>query len=258
MTHPSFVVALPMYNEEAYAEKSIRTIFTVLDQIEMKNAIVAINDGSRDNTLKILNGLKPFYDRLYIVDHGVNRGYGAGIQSAYKFGIENNFDYVLFMDADLTQDPNYIRSFLPFMSTGVDFIKASRYIKGSSIIGVPQYRKNISSFGNMFARLAFRLPITDYTNGFRAVRTSLAKNFCLESNRFEILVEEMWQAKYLTKSFAEVTYSLTARPNAADSKFSYNFKVYKRYLKYCLYALVNIKPKYRSLKVEKGYEDFPA
>jgi dolichol-phosphate mannosyltransferase len=239
----SFVIALPMYNEEAYAEKCLQAIFPVLDRIEFPNAVVAINDGSRDNTLAILERLKPGYERLHIVDHHLNQGYGAAIRSAYKFGFENGFDYVLFMDADMTQDPKYILGFLPHMVRGVDFIKASRYIKGSQVLGVPRFRVVISSVGNTFARLAFRLPITDYTNGFRAVRTSVAKGFDLHENRFPVLVEEMWQVKYLARTFAEVCYSLSSRPNAGDSKFRYDFNVYKHYLKYCFLAFLHIKPR---------------
>ncbi|MCX6082398.1 MAG: glycosyltransferase family 2 protein [Chloroflexi bacterium] len=250
-SHPSFVVALPMYNEEPNAEKSIRAIFAVLNSINLPSAIVAINDGSRDNTLLILKKIEPEFKHLYIVDHAVNQGYGAAIKSAYQFGILNGYDYVLFMDADLTQDPCYILSFLPNMSNGIDFIKASRYIKGSQIIGVPRFRKIISSLGNTFARIAFRLPLTDYTNGFRAVKTSLAAQFNLEANRFEILVEEMWQAKYLTQSFAEVSYSLGSRTNHKDSKFQYNFSVYRRYLIYCFFSLLNIKPKLKQQLKEK-------
>lgn len=238
--HPSFIVALPMYNEEAYAEKCLRTIFPVLDHVRVRNAVVAVNDGSRDHTLSILERMKPEFERLHVVDHPVNRGYGASIRTAYKFAIDHEFDYVLFMDADLTQDPFCILNFLPHMTNGVDLIKASRYIEGSQVIGVPRFRVVVSSFGNAFARLAFHLPITDYTNGFRAVKISLAKQFDLKENHFPILVEEMWQAKQFAKSYAEVSYSLTTRQNAEDSKFKYDYKVYARYLKFCLLALLNI------------------
>jgi len=185
---PSFLVSLPMYNEDAYVEDTIRAIFAVLDRIEIGNAIIAVNDGSHDNTLRILEGIQPEFERLYIVDHQTNKGYGAAIKSAYSFGIEYGYDYVLFMDADLTQDPRYILAFLPHMANGVDFIKASRYIKGSRVLGVSRFRKAVSRLGNAFARLAFHLPITDYTNGFRAVKTSVAEQFKLNSNHFEILL----------------------------------------------------------------------
>jgi dolichol-phosphate mannosyltransferase len=239
---PSFLIALPMYNEETYAEKSVRSIFRVLEDIQIRNGIVAVNDGSRDNTLRILNVLQSEFEHLHVVNHPANRGYGAAIKSAYGFAIENGYDYVLFMDADLTQDPCYIPAFLPYMLNGTDFIKASRYIRGSRTIGVPLFRVAISLLGNAFARFAFHLPITDYTNGFRAVRTSVAKQFRLEANHFEILVEEMWQAKFFAKSFAEVTYSLSSRLNTGDSKFNYSFRIYGLYLKYCFYSLLGIRP----------------
>jgi dolichol-phosphate mannosyltransferase len=239
-SHPSFIVALPMYNEEAYAEKCLRTIFSVLARIPVRNAIVAVNDGSHDHTLSILEAMKPEFERLYVVAHPVNRGYGGSIRTAYQFAIDHGYDYVLFMDADLTQDPRCIEDFLPHMANGIDLIKASRYIHGSRVIGVPRFRVLVSSLGNTIARLAFRLPITDYTNGFRAVKISLAEQFELKENHFPILVEEMWQAKQLAKSYAEVSYSLTTRPSAGDSKFKYDYEVYARYLKFCIFALLNI------------------
>lgn len=241
--HPSFVIALPMYNEEAYVEACLNAIFPVLNRIKVRNAIVAVNDGSHDRTLSILEEMKPVFERLHVVNHPVNRGYGGSIRTAYKFAIDHSYDYVLFMDADLTQDPRYIMDFLPHMANGVDFIKASRYISGSQVIGVPRFRIVVSSLGNSFARLAFHLPITDYTNGFRAVKTTLAKQFDLKENHFAILVEEMWQAKRFAKTYAEVIYSLTTRQNAEDSKFNYDFKVYAHYLKYCLLSLLMIHPK---------------
>jgi glycosyltransferase involved in cell wall biosynthesis len=238
--HPSFIVALPMYNEESYAEHCLRTIFSVLEDIRVPNAVVAVNDGSRDHTLSILERMKPEFERLYVIDHHINRGYGASIRTAYEFAMDQEFDYVLFMDADLTQDPHCILDFLPHMANRIDMIKASRYIEGSKVIGVPPFRVFVSSFGNAFARLAFHLPITDYTNGFRAVKTSLARHFNLKENHFPILVEEMWQAKQFARSYAEVSYSLTTRQNAGDSKFRYDYKVYARYLKFCILALLHI------------------
>ena len=249
--HPSFALALPMYNEEAYVERCLRTVFSVLDCIRVRNAIVAVNDGSRDCTLSILEEMKSEFERLHVVNHRFNRGYGASVRTAYKFAIDHEYDYVLFMDADLTQDPRYILDFLPHMINEVDIIKASRYIHDSRVIGVPHFRIAVSSFGNAFARWAFHLPITDYTNGFRAVKISLAKQFDLKENHFPILIEEMWQAKQFAKSFAEVSYSLTTRQNAEDSKFKYNYKVYARYLKFCVLALLNIN-KSKIYKEPKG------
>lgn len=251
LMQPSFLIAVPMYNEGSYAEKCIQEINAVLDEIDLTNGIVAINDGSEDDTLEILQRLALRFPRVNIVDHGINQGYGASIKSAYRFGLKNGFDYVLFIDADLTQDPSYIFSFIPYMEKNIEYIKASRYIEGSAVIGVPKFRKIVSVVGNKIAQIAFGLPISDYTNGFRAVKTDLAKQFNLESNHFEILVEEMWQAQYLTNSFAQINYTLTSRTVAEDSKFTYSLKVYWKYLKYCLKAILRIKPDFESTQLSK-------
>lgn len=249
---PSFVVALPMYNEQANAEKCIRSVFQVTDEVALRNAIVAINDGSRDGTLRILEGLLPSFSRLHIVDHAANGGYGAAIRSGYRFGFQHAYDYVLYMDADLTQDPRYIFDFIPHMRAGIDFIKASRYIRGSRVLGVSRNRILVSYFGNALARLVFGLPLTDFTNGFRAVKTSVAARFQLTERGFAVLIEEAWQAKYYAATYREVSYTLRARANAADSKFRYNFRVYRDYLKYCAYSLLGIRPESRTEALASG------
>lgn len=237
----SFLVAVPFYNEEANVQSSITQINEVLNSVPNSSDVLAINDGSRDNTLLFLDQLLLEKPRLKIIDHGTNKGYGAAIKSAYQYAINNNYDYILFIDGDLTQDPIYIKSFLPFMDQGIDVIKASRYIAGSKVIGVSQFRRNISIVGNLFARLAFHIPITDYTNGFRAIKVSVAKNINLSSNSFDLLMEEIWQLKKYAKSYAEIPYSLTTRSNESSSKFLYSFSTYKNYLKYCYYSIINKK-----------------
>jgi glycosyltransferase involved in cell wall biosynthesis len=61
-----------MYNEERYAEKCIVAVNDVLATINVRTAIVAINDGSKDNTISILKSLEERYDRLVIIEHSIN------------------------------------------------------------------------------------------------------------------------------------------------------------------------------------------
>ena len=76
------------------------------------------------------------------------------------------------MDADLTQDPKYINDFIDLMNKDIDLIKATRYSNGGGTDGVPFQRKIISLCGNYIAKFFMKLPITDYTNGFRAIKTN--------------------------------------------------------------------------------------
>jgi len=229
---PSFCVVLPMYNEAANASACVHELSLFLDKVETKTAIIAVDDGSQDDTLAVLNELKRDYPELIVVAHEKNKGYGAANRTAFAVGIENSFDYALVMDADRTQRIEYIERFFAPMLSSVDFIKATRYAKGGGVKGVPFKRWIVSWVGNTFAKLVLNLPITDYTNGFRAIRCDLLAKMECRENGFAMLIEEVAQAKKLHATFDEVPYTLTVR--AADcpaSKFVYSWPVYRSYLR---------------------------
>lgn len=242
-----FVVALPMYNEENCAERSLRKLSTALDEMGLEAQILVVDDGSKDATNQILKKMvKELDGRLVLLTHEVNRGYGGAIKTAYRYAGETGIDYVLFMDADLTQDPKYIADFIPKMEQGVGLIKASRYVAGGKAVNVPLYRVVISWMGNRVSKLLFGLPINDYTNGFRAVRADLACQMDLDTNGFELLVEEVYQAKHLGANFCEVPYVLTARcDDDGCSSFSYSPQIFAKYLKFGMRAFLRLPPKIR-------------
>ncbi len=232
-TYPSFAVILPMFNEQACAASSIESIHNALKNIPAVTGIIAVNDGSTDSTLLVLESLQERIPGLIVVNREQNGGYGGANRSGFKAAEIEGFEYVLVMDADGTQDPKFIDDFLAPMSKSVDFIKATRYSKHSAVIGVSFQRKFVSWVGNLLARLMLRLPITDYTNGFRAIRTDLANQLDTHERGFAVLVEEVSKAKKLNATFAEVPYTLTARIDpGSQSKFVYSTQVYKNYLRH--------------------------
>lgn len=230
---PSFCVIIPMYNEEKNVQKCVETIDNFLKKIKNKTAIVAINDGSSDNTLDVLNKVSKKIKRLQIVNHVKNKGYGAANVSGAKFALKDGFDYVLFMDADLTQNVSYIKAFVKEMEKGTDYIKATRYSGGGGTKDVPWSRRVVSRVGNILAKVFFRLPLSDYTNGFRAVKTKILSQLHAREKGFSYLIEEVYQVSKIAQSYAEVPYILTARKGKfSKSKFNYSPKVYFDYLKY--------------------------
>jgi dolichol-phosphate mannosyltransferase len=166
---PSFAVLLPMYNEEAAAAACVRNISAFLATLGARTGIVAVNDGSGDATAKVLCELQRSIPGLIVETHSVNQGYGAANRTGYRAAIRAGFRYVLVMDSDGTQNPKEIARFFPPMRAGVEFIKATRYAKGGRVVGVGWQRVLISKIGNWLAKFLLRLPITDYTNGFRAI-----------------------------------------------------------------------------------------
>jgi glycosyltransferase involved in cell wall biosynthesis len=234
-----------MYNEESGAEKCVRALCRALQDYPYRTVLVVINDGSVDATGEILRSLEPEFDKLTVVTHRVNAGYGGAIRTGIRKATELGFDYALFMDSDLTNDPKYIEHFIEKMLAGYDVIKASRYISGGQAVGVPAYRVFISTIGNGVSRLLFGLPITDCTNGFLAMKVTILKQMPLTERGFAVIMEELYYAKFLAGTFCEIPYILTARPDVVrKSSFHYRPKVFYRYLKYAAKSFLKIAPQH--------------
>jgi dolichol-phosphate mannosyltransferase len=232
---PSFCIVLPVYNEASGIEPCIAGIAEFLATVETRTAIVAVDDGSRDDSFAIMTRLKARYPCLTLEKHERNGGYGAANRTACRIAGALGFDYALVMDADGTQRPEYIERFFEPMRRGVDLVKATRYAKGGGIEGVPWQRYVISLVGNKLAHALMGVPLTDFSNGFRAIKTSSWARLETTERGFAVLIEEVYLARGLGFSFAEVPYILRVRQEPGSvSKFSYAWRIYWSYLKYVL------------------------
>ena len=201
--------------------------------------LLVVDDGSADATLSRLTVLARDHSRLLVTPHEVNLGYGAALRTGTAVAAEHGADYVVFMDSDLTNDPAYLPVFAGRMADGYDVIKASRYVAGGGVDGVPAWKTVLSMLGNRVARLLFGVPIRDCTNGFRAVRTGLIASVDLKENGFAVIMEELYQLRPLAKTYAEVPIVLRARSHdLRASSFSFGPRAMTRYLKYPILSAV--------------------
>jgi dolichol-phosphate mannosyltransferase len=240
----SFAVVIPMYNEQAGAEDCVRRVCRALAAISGRSRLLAVDDGSADQTGAILDRLAPCFTNLQVIHHAGNRGYGAALRTGAAAASAAGFDYVVFMDSDLTNDPGDLAKFADKMAGGYDVIKATRYSHGGGVSGVPWYRVAVSVLGNWLARQLLRLPLHDCTNGFRAIRTSLLARMRLTENRFPLIMEELYWSKFMARSYAEVPVTLTDRQHGLRrTSFVYRPKVFYDYLKYPVRGFLRIKPR---------------
>ena len=190
----SFCVIIPMYNEEGAAETCVRRVCSALQVVPYRSALIIVNDGSLDRTGEILSALASSVPNLVVVQHARNAGYGAALRTGVERARQEAYDYALFMDSDMTNDPADIVRFVEKMEQGTDVIKASRYIPGGGMTGVPFARRVISWTGNIIARTLFGMGLSDCTNGFRAVKIDVLSRMNLAENGFPIIVEELTTA----------------------------------------------------------------
>jgi len=251
----SLAVIIPMCDEERNAERCVRTVCAVLSERVPGATLVVVNDGSRDRTGAVLDALARAGLPFLRVDHETNGGYGAALVTGARAARDAGFEYGLFMDSDLTNDPALIPAFRERLAGGhFDLVKASRYVQGGGMRGVPIRRQIPSRVGNWLASRLFGMGIRDCTNGFRAVRLDLVAGAALRERGFPMILEELLVLKRLGARASEIPYVLTSRTAAdAPSRFTYRPRVLGAYLKYALMAaLVPYRPAEPARRAPQG------
>jgi len=239
--NPSFGVIIPMFNEKSGAKKCILEISHSLNQVDWTYKIIAVDDGSSDGTSDILNSLLEANQNLEVIIHRRNQGYGGALQTGIRKAHDLGLAYVLFMDSDLTNKPTDIMHFYKKMQLGVDVIKATRYSEGGRVEGVPLKRRIISRVGNFIACRLFKLPITDPTNGFRALRTSIVSGLDFKEKGFPMIMEEVYLLASMRLTYENIPVTLSNRSSEVRrSSFAYTPKQLFNYLKYPLMAYFRI------------------
>jgi dolichol-phosphate mannosyltransferase len=236
-TMPCLAVIIPMHNEEANAERCVRAVCDVLLKTAPSLRLFVIDNASSDSTGTILHRLDSEGLPLTTL-HESEKGYGAAVRAGLRCALASGFDFGLVMDSDLTNDPTLIPEFLRAVATDrYDVVKASRYIPGGGMEGVPFHRQLVTIVGNWLAARLFAMGIKDCTNGFRAVRLRLACGQDLIEPGFPSILEELLALKRSGACAVEIPYVLHARKrNEGRSKFTYSSAVVLRYLKYALLA----------------------
>lgn len=240
------LIIIPMYNEQALAQESIMTILSYVKVLPGSTTVLVVNDGSSDQTKHIVEDCitpEQTSQQLVLVSHEYNQGYGAALRTGIRYAVDEAYDYALFMDSDLTNHPKYLYLFYAQMAKGLEYIKATRYRDGGGMEGVAWKRQLFSRVGNRIGRLLLRLPLSDVTNGFRAVKVDILRRLTLHENGFPIIMEELSQAKKYVRSYAEVPYILTERTTIqGDTHFPYSFSTMATYLYYVFIGFFYARP----------------
>lgn len=202
---PTFCIVVPIFNQERKVEQALQRLVAHLSGLDTKTAIFAVDDGSTDNTQAALRNVAAASPLIKIVNCR-HDGYGAANRAGFRAAIDCGFDYVLVMDVDSTPDANFIEQFFRPMMLSFDFIKASRYSCHSRIEGGAALSIWLSDLANRVAGCVLRLPITDYTTGCRAIKSTLLARMMTEETGFGILMEELVQARRLGAKFYEVPF----------------------------------------------------
>jgi len=160
-------VVIPTYNEA----ENLPTLVAALLALPIDVSVLVVDDNSPDGSGSIADQLSASSSGRVCVIHRPEK---SGIASAYVEGfqiiLKKGVDAIAQMDGDLSHDPAALVPMVRQLET-CDAVFGSRYIKESSLdMQWPVWRRELSIWGNFYARMILRIPLQDITTGYRLWR----------------------------------------------------------------------------------------
>ena len=165
---PGLTIVIPAYNEAENLKIVLPELLSLCEKYDWRIAIT--NDGSRDDTGSVLKSFTS-YERLKVVHHKLNRGYGAAIKSSISIC---DTEYIITVDADgQHRAEDILRLYEAAVAQDADMIVGSR--KGTRAASTMRaIGKSIIRFT---AKLMLTVPVHDINSGMKIYRTELAKKY---------------------------------------------------------------------------------
>lgn len=167
MKSPRVFGVIPAYNERGKVGKVVMKVPRgVVEEVVVVSD--CSDDGSDDEA--VASGAT-------LLRHDSVKGVGAAIRTGIHYAVKKGCDIVVVMAGNDKDDPSEIpRLIEPIIEQGFDYVQGSRYAAGGSYGRMPLHRTVLTRAYPWLVRLVTGFPITDATNGFRAIRASLLQD----------------------------------------------------------------------------------
>jgi glycosyltransferase involved in cell wall biosynthesis len=181
---PGLSVFFPAYNDAGTIASLVITAVQVAGQLTPDFEVLVINDCSQDDTPRILDELARVYpDRVRIVHHPSNRGYGGALRTGFATASK---DFVFYTDGDGQYDPAEMKVLWDRMSDDVDWVNGWKISRSD-----PLHRIIIGKIYHHTVKLLFGLKVRDVDCDFRLMRRSIFEVVHLEKDSGVICLEMM-------------------------------------------------------------------
>lgn len=203
-SRPLISVVAPAYNEAAVLPEFHKRLCAVFDPLEdCELEVVYVNDGSRDQTLAVLHGLRAQDARITLVD--LSRNFGKEIAMTAGFDHASG-DAVVVIDTDLQDPPELIPEMIRLWQTGHDIVYAQRTARE----GEGWFKRaTASAFYRVIQRLS-RVNIPQDTGDFRL----------MSRRSVDALLQLREHHRFMKGLFAWVGFPQIALPYRRDARFA--------------------------------------
>ena len=191
----SISVVLPAYNEEANVPRTVANVVEALAGLCDDYEIIVVDDGSRDRTAEVTLAMAEKYPQLRLVQHEVNKGYGAAVYTGFTSARK---ELVFMTDSDAQFDVREIRRLLPLLD------KADLAIGYRAPRRDPWHRLLYARGWNLLITLFFGYVARDVDCAFKLFRREILDDFKVESMGATFSTEFLVRAKRTGHRISEV------------------------------------------------------
>lgn len=166
-------VVIPCYNEQERFEKGIQHFLHYLKNQKYNWEIIVVNDGSKDNTLRLIKKKAAANPSIKIVSYSHNRGKGFAVVKGVK---KAKGEIILFSDLDHAVPIKTIEIFFKYFENEIPVVIGSRRVQGSKLIKRQHpIREFLGKGFTLMVKLLIDFKIKDATCGFKAFNNKIAK-----------------------------------------------------------------------------------
>jgi len=155
------LVVSPTYEEAENVEEFLRKVRAAVPDAD----ILIVDDSSPDGTGDIARRVGAELRRVEVMTRPKKTGLGEAYRDGFAHGLEQGYDRLVQIDADLSHDPNTLVPMLAALDAGADIAIGSRYTPGGKIPHWPWYRRALSKWGNRYACFVLGLKIRSSRRG---------------------------------------------------------------------------------------------
>jgi len=173
MAGPQLSIVIPAYNEGARIEQTLERVTWCVEEQGWDAEILVVDDGSKDNTVEIVQMWMERYPRMHLVQNEGNRGKGYSVRNGL---LQAAGEIVMFTDADLSAPMQEANLLMAAIADGADVAIGSRWMdKTRQTTHQPLYRRFFGRCFNAVTRTIMGLPFKDTQCGFKAFRRPAAQ-----------------------------------------------------------------------------------
>jgi dolichol-phosphate mannosyltransferase len=212
------LVIIPTYNEA----DNVRIIVGRVRAAVPEADVLIADDSSPDGTGAIADELAAGDPQIHVLHRAGKEGLGAAYLAGFGWARDAGYDAVVEMDADGSHAPEELPRLLDALGEA-DAVIGSRWVRGGTVLNWPLSRHLISRTGNLYTRLALRMPFKDATAGYRAYRMKTLDAMGLDgvaSQGYCFQVDLTWRAHRQGHRVVEVPITFAERERGASKMSS--------------------------------------